>query len=379
MRPALGVSLDWRGQAPCGEEAGLAFIQWWGAATDAASPSKLGKAFDSRVKLFRGSQRRKQESMNDYIVRKVELYTRARQALARVIPHYERQRHRHYDHGHQGWHRWWTYDDCDRRSQDASHEQQANSSEGTGDPAEALSPMELQLGIQLEPVLEQEQLDTCFTGAESAPELMPEFFQGWYLLNDSGVSNSEKNMIQTAIGEHFNVQRVAQELRNQWSDEDVRRRDQTSRPVAYWQDEETKEEDETTPWTADALQAEGMTSDGIALMTEEEVKCEEALALIHQAKRTLREAREVKLSRQYYKVGTTTARENVKGISCFRCGGPHDECPDRHAPKPGASTAKPHVAEEAPFFCHHGLASRWSSSSGGHSGEAFVRLRQLKS
>lgn len=37
---------------------------------------------------FRQSKRKKFESMNNYIVRKVEVYARARQALARVQRHY---------------------------------------------------------------------------------------------------------------------------------------------------------------------------------------------------------------------------------------------------------------------------------------------------
>ena len=43
---------------------------------------------DHLIKYFRQSRRKKQESMNDYIVRKIEIYARAKQALARVHPHY---------------------------------------------------------------------------------------------------------------------------------------------------------------------------------------------------------------------------------------------------------------------------------------------------
>ena len=30
------------------------------------------------------------------------------------------------------------------------------------------------------------------------PELLPDYVQGWYLLHDSGLSGSEKNVVQTA-------------------------------------------------------------------------------------------------------------------------------------------------------------------------------------
>ena len=46
------------------------------------------------------------------------------------------------------------------------------------------------------------------------PELIPDFVQGWYLLQDSGLDQAERNVILAALGGDFALQRVAQELRN---------------------------------------------------------------------------------------------------------------------------------------------------------------------
>ena len=57
-------------------------------------------------------------------------------------------------------------------------------------------------------------------------ELLPRFVQGWYLLADANLSQTEKNLVQTALNGDFDVDKVAQELRNQWSDSELRHRDQ---------------------------------------------------------------------------------------------------------------------------------------------------------
>ena len=57
------------------------------------------------------------------------------------------------------------------------------------------------------------------------PELL---VQGWFLLQDAGLDTSE-NMVMAELKNNFATQRVAQELRNQWSDEDFRRKDQNTR------------------------------------------------------------------------------------------------------------------------------------------------------
>jgi hypothetical protein len=55
-------------------------------------------------------------------------------------------------------------------------------------------------------------------------------------------------MILAAIKGDFRLERVSQELRNQWNDDDLRRRDQHGRGTAWvTKDEESPAEDEEGP------------------------------------------------------------------------------------------------------------------------------------
>ena len=56
-------------------------------------------------------------------------------------------------------------------------------------------------------------------------EPLPSFIQGWYLLADAGLDNSEKNLVMTALAGNFQPDRVAQELRNQFPESEVKKRD----------------------------------------------------------------------------------------------------------------------------------------------------------
>lgn len=171
-------------------------------------------------------------------------------------------------------------------------------------------------------------------------DLIPEFLQAWYLLADAGLTASERNMIQTAVGEQYTLTQMSQKLRSQWPEED--RRDQGQMPqkqTGYWREAEPSsgEDEEHDRPASQALMNSGMTEEGIALMSAVQAE-EEAMAVIDNAKRTLREARarqhQVKLSRQYYKVNEKTSLgctgSQTSGIKCFRCGGPHKiaQCPD---------------------------------------------------
>ena len=168
----------------------------------------------------------------------------------------------------------------------------------------------------------------------NAPELLPDFLQGWYLLADSNLTTQEKNLIQTAVAGDFGLMRIAQELRSQWPED---------------------EEPNTSKMTAMSLLSEGMSDEGLAL-TQAEEEAEEALALIHQGKRTLKEARskqhQIRMNRQYYKTKTYEARTSEKkaGIACFKCGGNHRirDCPDRQAPTSQQASA---TDDAAPFVC----------------------------
>ena len=77
-----------------------------------------------------------------------------------------------------------------------------------------------------------------------------------------------------------------------------------------------------------------MNDEGIHLISTAEDEAVEAMAMIQQARRTLKEARakqhQVRLSRQYYKVSTEKGKIGGRsssttstGIKCFKCGGNH--------------------------------------------------------
>ena len=99
-------------------------------------------------------------------------------------------------------------------------------------------------------------------------ELLPDFLQGWYLLQDASLDGNERNMVQTALQGDFSLHRVAQELRVQWPEDELRRRDQGNRAGAHWNDEalygEEEWESEGGYWSHQDLQ--GLNDEGREIM-----------------------------------------------------------------------------------------------------------------
>lgn len=129
------------------------------------------------------------------------------------------------------------------------------------------------------------------------------------LLQDAGLDSYERNLILTALKDDFSVERVAQELRNQWPDHDLKHKDQSGRSTAwsvdaYEEDDEASLVDKQGP-DFNFLVHAGLNDEGLSIMEETELEAQEALALMDQGRKTLREARakqhQVKMSRQYYK------------------------------------------------------------------------------
>ena len=197
-------------------------------------------------------------------------------------------------------------------------------------------------------------------------ELLPPFIQGWYLLHNANLNQTERNLIQTALAGDYDVDKVAQELRNQWSDTDIRHRDQ-GRHGGYLGDvaeeEDVPEEENDAAWSTHTE----MTEEGQALLTEVEHEVHEALLAANGARRTLRDARmrqhQVKMNRQYYRAGPprnqpsssstrpSGSRPSDASMVCLRCGKTGHRaavCPE---PKPASQQANHTQDEHAPFVC----------------------------
>ena len=261
---------------------------------------------DHLSRYFRQSRRKKGETMNEYVTRKSELYARARQGLHRVMSHYEKKKPA-WEKSYGGYSRpgstdpWANY----RRTPSLAGSQNL-SAEEIQDDREALARPDDQAEATEDATEERSSTgpgpsgdswsypdwwsndwwSTSWTPSENAdwnveaPELLPEYVQGWYLLFDSGLDTNERNMIVAALKGDFTMTRVAQELRSQWTDEDLRRRDAANRHSSWWVDEneEAESEDYDTAWVAQAHR--NFNDEGLALLGEAEDVAQEALAMM---------------------------------------------------------------------------------------------------
>lgn len=344
---------------------------------------KISDMTDHLNKYFKNTRRRRQESMNDYITRKTEAYVRARQALGRVEDQFGGQRTQRPQHS-------WSSQDWGSRAGDWSSWRETPTEEDEGE--EFASPRNQPEATRgAEPGEDEEDPwarswwwssnytyeGTYDQGTENEEwltqtrELLPDFLQGWYLLQDASLDANEKNLIQTAIRGNYGLMRVAQELRSQWPEEELKKRDQGARQSGMWAAEDALlgEEEDPMAYTYEDLVHEGMNEEGLTVMGEAVSEAEMAWTAIQNGKRTLREARakqhQVKMSRQYYRTTTWKPRAWEKGgkgahhtagsgdkMTCLRCGGSHrtSQCPDKQGPRSGDQANQ---LEEAPFICYN--------------------------
>ena len=330
---------------------------------------------DHLIKYFRQSRRKKQESMNDYIVRKIEIYARAKQALARVHPHYSSPGR--WESRNTGW--WqgsWSYVPSRWSEDQWSEARVTTEGERAEDEPARVEGAEEETNTQPEgSTRSSDQWGSWHQWQwqwhqEEEPwmtetvELIPDYLQGWYLLFDANLDVPEKNMVQTALQGDFSLDKVAETLRNQWPEEELKRYDQGHKQTAYWQEDWNEPEPENYEMenlTMAVLREEGMNEEGISLMAQAAEDAEEALAVLQKAKVTLREARarqhQVKMSRKYYQTSSSSGHRShggqvPAGLKCFRCGGNHKvaQCPEKPNPK---REEHAHAAQEAaPFVCY---------------------------
>ena len=320
---------------------------------------RVNEVTDLLATCFKGCKRKSHETMNDYVTRKFEAYFRASQALKRVAPHYEAEPPAN-TFEMPTWSR--------RSSMESRGWNQSGPSEADSGVSRGQAPTEGQTeetpstapgtdgswqtwnsrwnswnswAWQWQPARRHWDWSSAASSTGSYPEsggrqteLLPPFIQGWYLMTDAGLDHGERNLVMTALGGDFSPQRVAQELRNQFPETEVRRRDQGRRFQGFLGDIlEDSEEDLTVPGnTTEELLEEGLTAENAALIVDAESQAQEALAALHQARRTLKEARQrqhqVKQSRKYYHSGqsgrapsgSTSSGRDDSQLDCLRCG-----------------------------------------------------------
>ena len=119
-------------------------------------------------------------------------------------------------------------------------------------------------------------------------EILPDFVQAWYMLQDSGLDVHDRNMIQTAVGQEFTLQRVSQELRTQWPDHELKRKDQSRRHTGYWGEDQAASDQEDTgdQYDRSYWMEHGMNEEGLAAMDAAEEDIQDAMAAMQTAKRT---------------------------------------------------------------------------------------------
>ena len=345
-------------------------------------------------KYFRGTRRARGEAMGDFILRKAEAYTRAQQSMAR----YMKEQGIKYGQtlssqrassmaataglsGHVGSSVPADTSVSEPQESEAHDEDDPNPEEAEeeddwsywGDPwamswwSSMWSSYEgysdWQWGSESH---DPWQSDTSEWSREQLPEILPDFVQGWLLFMDSGLDVMERNVLHAELKGSFGVREVEEVLRKHWSDPDLKKRDaEKGRYVANLGVEVTEEEVACfgDPEVGD-LEAEGFSAEEIQVWMSEEDAVQKALAVMQDARRTLRDARArqhaVRMSRKFYpdrpQISGGGRRDGgmwkqlqkpQTGIQCFRCGGPHKVAECKEKPK---DSGQANVAtEEAPL------------------------------
>ena len=351
---------------------------------------QLSEMSDYMNRYFKQSRRKRSESMNEYITRKAELYSRTEQTLQRAQTHYAPKRtSSHLASTPESGSASHEPEPHDEMQYHDAHEEQpsapsSSGQEAAGDPGTRTPShhdrQEWQWrawgdwdargwdwsdhGWSDHSWKHSTRPEHTSTEAVSRVQLLPDFVQGWFLLQDSGLGTNEKNMVLAALKSDVSFSSVAQELSDQWNDDDLRKRDQGGRASARSIDEATEDPFQEDMASQSYLAYTGLNADGMALVSEAESEAQEAMAMMEKGRRTLREARArqqyVKLSRQYYgppgrnplKSTTPVKKENPhsNSLRCLSCGGGHktEDCPKKHK-----SFASERKADEpqAPFIC----------------------------
>ena len=315
---------------------------------------QLNEMSEYMSKYFKQTRRKRHEGMNEYITRKAEVYARACQTLDRVQRRYAPTTAPRSQASMAGQNTSSTqshaggeeaepedsayYDAAEQNEQEAEEDDQWDgqwrdswSWWQSGDWSHRGGDWNRWSNYEWRSSRASDQPSSSWM--EEMAELLPSFVQGWFLLQDAGLEAQEKNMIMTALKDDFSVERVAQELRNQWPDHDLRQRDQGSRGSA-WAAEDFQGDDnfyDTSEPDLNGLAQSGMNDEGLMMIESAEEEVQDALALMERGRKTLKEARakqhQVKMSRQFYRTDYKTVRPSSGSTTsggfagkCLKCG-----------------------------------------------------------
>ena len=335
---------------------------------------QIPEATEYLNKYFRSSRRRMGEGINEYITRKTETYWRACQALKRVMPRNttapeddEWRRPRTSSYGGQWGSRRssWASDATGDDDEQNTAEGEATTETTADSPATWSQTYSWDWWSSSSWGRQPYYGSWAWRGSyqDQGPkkepvEILPEFVQAWYLLVDAGLTNSERNLIHTAVRGEYTLARVAHELRAQHGEGEGRRREPGGQ--AYWGE---GRDEENTDYEQDEDDAKDFDTsifddEEAALWSENQREIESAHAVLKEAKRTLRAAREkqhqVKMSRRYFRPPGGSSNDPPKDdskMTCLRCGKVGHRarnCPQKPREGPTGSGGK----EMAPFVCY---------------------------
>ncbi|CAE7481400.1 unnamed protein product [Symbiodinium necroappetens] len=319
---------------------------------------QIPEATEFLNKYFRNSKRRVGENVNDYITRKTETYWRACQALRRVMPKGQESGSWQPPVSTYGW--------SSRRSSWTSNAAEASTAEPT---EETWAPPTASWnswgwnsygGWSSYPSYGYQSWTwnrdraSEAEAAASTIEILPEFVQAWYLLADAGLTTYERNLIHTAVAGEYTLARVSHELRTQHGDVEHRRREQGGQ--AFMGDEIFDEAYEVNDAETEepAIDLDSLNEEGSALWAENQAEIDSAYAVMREARRTLKMAREkqhqVKMARKYFQPKDSGPKDD-SNMTCLRCGKLGNRA--RNCPAAASSSSTSGGTKQmAPFVCY---------------------------
>ena len=242
---------------------------------------------------------------------------------------------------------------------------------------------------------------------------IPPSMAGWLLLQRCGLSAQERTTVLASAKNDLSIDKVEKALKDQWSDHDLRERDEHSRRgkdtrkkgmAAFGEDGEDEEEPEGEQDGEDLdgvfFDAEDDYVETEDLEEEEREEAEHVMAVIKEAKsgikqqrRTLAQARavvrDIKHNRGYFQgkkgrgKGKGTASKGGAGAGrgtgpgpCFLCGGRHlkKDCPKNKEPSSN-NLGGFAFSFAATFMSYMTREATGSGSSTDHAESAFASLR----